>query len=88
MSLNVSVTVAIAGRLWWIDRTVASLTATRTNRHVSSIFVVVESGAISAVTTIVIFLLYVTNNPAAVNGLDVAAQLVVCVYSSFLSFAH
>ena len=86
--LNLSVTVAIAGRLWWIDRTMASLTATRTNRYVSSIYVVVESGAISAAATIVALLLYLTNSPASLTGLDVASQLVVCVDSSFLSFAH
>ena len=88
MILNLFVTVAIAGRLWWIDRTMASLTATRTNQYVSSMYVVVESGAISAVTTTVIFLLYITNSPASFAAFDVASQLVVCVESFIPFFSH
>ena len=88
MILALSVTVAIAGRLWWVGRTVASLTATRTNRYVSSIYVVVESAAVFAATTVVMLVLYVRNSPASLAGLDVASQLAVCVHSSFLFFAH
>ncbi|KAG6369087.1 hypothetical protein JVT61DRAFT_1503 [Boletus reticuloceps] len=47
-TLNVSVTLAIAGRLWWTSRTIASLTGTSINRFASSIYLIVESGAISA----------------------------------------
>ena len=85
-TLNVSVTVAIVGRLWWMGRKMASLTITRVNRYASLIYLVVESGAISAVTSTVVVALYA--NPTALTGLDIASQLVVCVHSSFLSFAH
>ena len=77
--LNVSVTVAIATRLWWIDRTVASLTASRTNRYTSTIFIVIESGAVFAATTISMLALYITNGSASLTGLDIASQLAVCV---------
>ncbi|KAG6374604.1 hypothetical protein JVT61DRAFT_3964 [Boletus reticuloceps] len=69
---NVAVTLAIAGRLWWMGRKFASLTGTRTNRFASSIYLVVESGAISAVS--VVLALYA--NPAALTGLDISAQVV------------
>ena len=83
--LNFSVTVAIAGRLWWTGRKLALLTATRVNRHASSIYVVVESGALAAVASIILFGLYSSNSPSLVAALDVASQL--CVHSSCLSFA-
>ena len=81
--LNVSVTLAIAGRLWWMGRTMASLTSTSTG-FVSSIYIVVESGALSAVANTVVLALYA--DPAALTGLDVASQLVVCVRPSFSFF--
>jgi hypothetical protein len=73
-TLNVFVTLAITGRLWWMGRTIAALTATSTNRFTYSIYIVVESGAISVVAGTVVLALYA--NPAALTGLDVATQLV------------
>ncbi|KAF8142150.1 hypothetical protein EV363DRAFT_1309946 [Boletus edulis] len=71
---NVAVTLAIAGRLWRMGRKFDSLTGTQTNRFASSIYLVVESGAISAVSGIVVLALYA--NPAALTGLDISAQVV------------
>ena len=88
MILNVSVTVAIVGRLWWMGRKLASLTDTRTNRNTSAIYVVVESGAIFATANLVILVLYALNSPTLMAGLDVNSQLAVCVLLSFLSFVH
>ena len=88
MTLNFFVTVVIAGRLWWIGRQLASLTGTRTNRYASSIYVVVESGALAAATNIVMFALYASNSPALEAGLNVGPQLAVCVQLLFLSFAR
>ena len=79
--LNFSVTVAIAGRLWWTGRKLALLTATRVNRHASSIYVVVESGALAAAASIILFGLYSSNSPSLVAALDVASQLAVRVHS-------
>jgi len=76
MILNLSVTVAITSRLWWMNRKLASLTDTRANRYASSMYVVIESGAISAVTNIVMLALYTSNAPVSLAGLDVASQLV------------
>ena len=88
MILNVSVTVAIVGRLWWMARNMASLTATRANQNAPSICVVIESGALSAAVNIVMLGLYASNSPSLVAALDVASQLDVCVHSSCLSFAQ
>ncbi|KAH0836389.1 hypothetical protein J3R83DRAFT_7969 [Lanmaoa asiatica] len=74
--LNVSVTVAVAMRLWWMGRAVGALTATQTNQYASSIYVVVESGAIFGATAIVMLALYASNNGlVATSGLDIASQL-------------
>ncbi|KAF8433278.1 hypothetical protein L210DRAFT_3557004, partial [Boletus edulis BED1] len=62
------------GRLWRMGRKFDSLTGTQTNRFASSIYLVVESGAISAVSGIVVLALYA--NPAALTGLDISAQVV------------
>ncbi|KAI9573461.1 hypothetical protein HD554DRAFT_2325775 [Boletus coccyginus] len=75
ITLNVSVTMAIVGRLWWMGRTIASLTSTRSNRFAFSIYVVVESGAIFAGANIISLLLYALNNPALSTGLNITSQL-------------
>ncbi|KAF8554857.1 hypothetical protein OG21DRAFT_1496686 [Imleria badia] len=75
LTLNVSVTGAIVGRLWWMTQTMASLSATSTNRFASSIYIVVESGAIPAVTAVAVLALSVTNSLAVFSVVDVASQL-------------
>ena len=79
MTLNLSVTVAIAWRLWWMGRQLASLAGTRANRN-TSINVVIESGVISAVGYTIVFALYASNSPVLWAGLDAAPQLAVCVH--------
>ena len=80
-TLNISVTVAIATRLWWMGRTTASLTATdtHTNRFASSIYIIIESGAITLVCDAVLLALFTSNNPLFSAALGVIAQLAVCV---------
>ncbi|KAI9573459.1 hypothetical protein HD554DRAFT_875626 [Boletus coccyginus] len=75
ITLNVSVTMTIAGRLWWMGRTIASLTSTRSNRYAFSIYVIVESGAIFAGANIISLALYASNNPAFSTVTDVSSQL-------------
>lgn len=87
MILNVPATVAIAGRLWWMGRGVASLTATRTNRYASSMYIVVESGAISAVTGTVAIAFFTWSNPASLTAFDVVCQLLVLIHLTFLLLA-
>ncbi|KAI9573380.1 hypothetical protein HD554DRAFT_863024 [Boletus coccyginus] len=74
-TLNVSVTMAIAVRLWWRGRTTASLTSTRTNRFAFSIYVAVESGVIFAGANMIALVLYALNNPAWSAGFTVASQV-------------
>ena len=85
-TLNVSVTGAIVARLWQMGRTMASLTATSNNRFMSTIYVVVESGAIFAAANLFALALYASNSPVSVIGLDIASQLAVCVHSPFFLF--
>jgi len=81
--VNVSVTLTIAVRLWWMGRNVASFRMTHSsgNPYLYSIYVIVESGAIFAGTTIVMLALYVSENgspfPYAIPSLDVGSQLAV-----------
>jgi len=88
ITLNISVTIAIAGRLWWIGRTIASLTSIRTNQYAFSIHVVVESGAIFTGANIVSLALYALNNPGLSVGLDITSQLAVCVHHHSFPFVH
>jgi len=81
ITLNVSVTVAIAVRLWWMGQTMASLTSTPTTRFTLSIYVVVESGAIFAGANIIALVLYASNNPGFSIGVDITSQVAVCVTS-------
>ena len=84
VTLNVSVTLAIAGRLWWIGRRMTSLTTIPANRFKSSIFIAIESGAITLVMSAVVIALYA--NLAALTGFDITAQLFVCARLSNFPF--
>ncbi|KIJ64872.1 hypothetical protein HYDPIDRAFT_28226 [Hydnomerulius pinastri MD-312] len=80
ITLNVSVTLAIALRLWWMGRRVSALydpVSARYNRYASVIYTVVESGGLFAAVTVVMLGLYVGNSPVAFTGLDIASQLAV-----------
>jgi len=87
-TLNVSVTMAIAVRLWWMGRTTASLTSTRTNRFASSIYVAVESGAIFAGANMIALVLYASNSPVWSAGFTIASQVAVCVHCRSFSRVH
>ena len=78
-TLHASVTGAIVARLWWMGRTMASLTETSTNRFTTSIYMVIESGAVALATSTIVLVLFVSNSPAALTGLDVISQMVVCL---------
>jgi len=75
--LNVLVTGAIVARLWRMGRIIASLTATSTTPFASSIYLVVESSAITAVAGVGLIALVASNSPASFSGPDVVSQLVV-----------
>lgn len=88
MILNVSVTGAIAVRLWWMGRKMASLTAIPANQYTSSIYLAVQSGAIFVATSILTIVLYASNRSASLTILDVASQLAVCDNPTFLPPTH
>jgi len=79
ISLNVSLTMAIATRLWWMGHRVASLSASHPmqNRYLATVYVIIESGGLFAGATIIMLGLYVNNSPVTLTGLDVASQLAV-----------
>ena len=86
ITLNVSVTTAIAGRLWWMGRKTPSLTSRQTNRYAFPIYVIVECGATFTGANIICLLLYAWNNPGLSTGLSITSQLAVCVYHPSFSF--
>lgn len=83
LTVNVSVTLTIAARLWWMGRNVASfrLNHSSGNPYMYSVYVVVESGAIFSSATIVMLALFLSEHgspfPYAIPSLDVASQLAV-----------
>jgi hypothetical protein len=75
--LTVSITGAIVARLWRMGRPMSSLTSTSTNRFASSIYLIMQSGAISVVAGTTVAALFASSNPASFSGLDVICQLIV-----------
>ncbi|KAG6374626.1 hypothetical protein JVT61DRAFT_3989 [Boletus reticuloceps] len=73
-TLNASVTGSIVVRLWRLGRTMV-LGATSSNRFASSIYIVIESGAISAIANAIMLAMFASNNPASLFVMDVAAQV-------------
>ena len=86
-TLNVFVTGAIVARLWQMGQTMASLTATPTNRFASSIYLIVESGGIIAIASTVVVALFASSSPASVTGFDVVCQVLVWVHLLIRSVA-
>lgn len=75
LAVNISVTAAIAGRLLYMDRQTQGLG--KRSRYTSSVFTIVESGAIFAAVTIAMLVLYVRGSVLALNGIDISTQLAV-----------
>ena len=78
-ALYVSVAGAIVARLWWMGRTIASLTGTSTNQFAYSIYVVIRSGVIVLTANATVCAPFMSKSPAALTGLDVISQVVVCL---------
>ena len=91
--VNISVTTAIASRLWYMGAKVAHArsgsgsapsSGTRAalfkfNTYASSVFTLVESGAILIAVTITMLTLYLTGNAAALMCTDIATQIAVSI---------
>ncbi|TBU55417.1 hypothetical protein BD310DRAFT_933805 [Dichomitus squalens] len=83
---NVSITAAIASRLWYTGFKISKATSqpSRLNTYIRHIFVLVESGALLVGTTIAMLTLYNLENPAALSIMDIATQIAVRpLYSLF-----
>ncbi|KZV85697.1 hypothetical protein EXIGLDRAFT_725559 [Exidia glandulosa HHB12029] len=76
ITINTAVTLAIAGRLWWIERKVAPAYSRRRSYR-SSIYTVIESGGIFALATLILFIMDVCQLEAAFVGVDPIMQLAV-----------
>ncbi|KAI1793350.1 hypothetical protein LXA43DRAFT_1092892 [Ganoderma leucocontextum] len=79
--INISVTAAIASRLWSTGSRITQAMAqpSRTNKYIRHIFLLVESGALLIGITIVVFILYNLDDPAALAVLDIATQIAALV---------
>ncbi|EMD35343.1 hypothetical protein CERSUDRAFT_124681 [Gelatoporia subvermispora B] len=83
LTVNVSITVAIAARLWYMGKTLSRISTLGSiqfrvqNVYVAPMFTIIESGAIFAAATLCLLVLYLVHNPVALTGLDIATQLAV-----------
>lgn len=82
--VNISVTLVIAARLWYMGMKVTSMTSSRThssdqqqNKYLAPIFTIIESGALFAAVTLVMLILYLTGKPVTLAALGIATQLAV-----------
>lgn len=77
--INISVTAAIASRLWSTGSRVTRVMSqpSAANTYIRHILLLVESGALLVGTTISLIILYNTHSPAALAILDIATQIAV-----------
>lgn len=77
--INISVTAAIASRLWSTGSRVIRVMSqpSAANTYIRHILLLVESGALLVGTTISLIILYNTHSPAALAILDIATQIAV-----------
>ncbi|KAM5537398.1 hypothetical protein V8D89_008917 [Ganoderma adspersum] len=75
--INISVTAAIASRLWSTGSRVTRVMSqpSTANTYIRHILLLVESGALLVGTTISLIILYNTHSPAALAILDIATQI-------------
>ncbi|OCH85715.1 hypothetical protein OBBRIDRAFT_797896 [Obba rivulosa] len=82
ITVNVTVTSAIAGRLWYMGRklSIASSSDTRIqSTYGTAMVTMIESGALYAAVTVVLLGLYVSDSPATLVAIDDATQIAVLV---------
>ncbi|KAJ3860373.1 hypothetical protein EV359DRAFT_49223 [Lentinula novae-zelandiae] len=74
--INIGVTGCIIHKLWSAGRTVKGFIITRDTHHpyLSVIFIIVESGGILAMATLITLCLYLSRNPAAAPAIDSVVQ--------------
>lgn len=85
--INTCITFGIAYRLWLAGREVSDLTGR--DAYKAAMFTVIESGALVASCTLIMFILDVTGSPSGFMAFNVAMQIAVgtlCLSSSRLTF--
>jgi len=82
LAINVSVTVAIAGRLCYMGKKVSCMSATRRasasitqNAYLAAVFTVAESGGIFAAFTLLMLVLFSLRSPLSLCFINIAVQL-------------
>ncbi|KAJ4463841.1 hypothetical protein C8J55DRAFT_443246 [Lentinula edodes] len=74
--INIGVTGCIIHKLWSAGRTIKGFKIAQDTRHpyLSVIFIIVESGGILAMATLITLCLYLSRNPAAAPAIDSVVQ--------------
>ncbi|KAF5366583.1 hypothetical protein D9758_008937 [Tetrapyrgos nigripes] len=76
LSTNITVTSLIAGRIWWVSRQTSQVLGAKHSRKYSqALEIVIESGAIFAVTQLILLVLYVLRHNAQYIVFDSMAQI-------------
>ncbi|KAJ3913940.1 hypothetical protein F5877DRAFT_71129 [Lentinula edodes] len=77
--INIGVTGCIIHKLWSAGRTIKGLKIAQDTHHpyLSVIFIIVESGGILAMATLITLCLYLSRNPAAAPAIDSIVQFAV-----------
>ena len=84
LAVNALGTLAIAGRLWWIGRRTAPMKPGGRNAYLGVAFIVLESGAMFTVATLVLVILYVNTPTAQVAAASVYVVTQMAVSGSFV----
>ncbi|KAI1782454.1 hypothetical protein LXA43DRAFT_1104048 [Ganoderma leucocontextum] len=85
LAVNILVTFAIASRLWYMGRKVSHLSSSGSGRtfgsntYATTIFTLIESGAILIAVTIPMLTLFHVGNPVALVFVDIATQIAALV---------
>ncbi|KAJ3873732.1 hypothetical protein F5051DRAFT_431939 [Lentinula edodes] len=77
--INIGVTGCIIHKLWSAGRTIKGFKIAQDTHHpyLSVIFIIVESGGILAMATLITLCLYLSRNPAAAPAIDSVVQFAV-----------
>ncbi|KAJ3477176.1 hypothetical protein NLI96_g10647 [Meripilus lineatus] len=84
LAVNALGTLAIAGRLWWIGRRTAPMKPGGRNAYLGVAFIVLESGAMFTVATLVLVILYVNTPTAQVAAASVYVVTQMAMLSPLL----
>ncbi|KAJ3476309.1 hypothetical protein NLI96_g11249 [Meripilus lineatus] len=84
LAVNALGTLAIAGRLWWIGRRTAPLKPGGRNAYLGVALILLESGAMFTIATLILVILYGNTPTAQVAGAAVSVVTQVAMLSPLL----